>query len=223
MAAKTGHADTVMAPAAPRSACPQKRKTAVYSRLEESPGSFAFAQAVSIILHYLSSQGVSEPEKALRFRVNPNLSFPPGDMESLTFTGQGQKSKALLTLNLMGLHGAGSPLPVVLRDFFDLFNHEFIDILYGVWRKYRYYLQYKEGAADNLSRRFLGFIGMGYEQLRKNEGLNWSRLLAYTGLIAFKSDAAGSLESTLRDYFSHAAVYIVQCIRRIVNIPEDLL
>ena len=237
MAAKTGHADTVMAPAAPRSACPQKRKTAVYSRLEESPGSFAFAQAVSIILHYLSSQGVSEPEKALRFRVNPNLSFPPGEMESLTFTGQGQKSKALLTLNLMGLHGAGSPLPVyfsehvaqhqddpdALRDFFDLFNHEFIDILYGVWRKYRYYLQYKEGAADNLSRRFLGFIGMGYEQLRKNEGLNWSRLLAYTGLIAFKSDAAGSLESTLRYYFSHAAVYIVQCIRRIVNIPEDQL
>lgn len=237
MAAKTGQADAVMLPVGSYSARSQKRKTAVYSRLEESPGSFAFAQAVSIIRHYLSCQGVAEPEKALRFRVNPNLSFPPGDMESLAFTGHGGNKKALLVLNLMGLHGAGSPLPVyftehvaqhqddpdALRDFFDLFNHELIDILYGAWRKYRYYLRYKEGATDALSRRFLGFIGMGYKQLRKNEELNWSRLLAYMGLIAFKSDAAGSLESTLRHYFSHAAVHVVQCIRRIVDIPEDQL
>ena len=237
MAATTGQADSVATPATPAPARLSGRKTAVYSKLEESPGSFAFAQAVHLIRRYLASQGVAEPEKALRFRVNPNLSFPPGDMESLAFAGQGEKTRALLILNLMGLHGAGSPLPVyfseyvaqhqdepdALRDFFDLFNHELIDILYGTWRKYRYYLQYREDATDELSRRFLGFIGMGYEQLRQNEGLNWSRLLAYMGLIAFKSDAAGSLESTLRHYFSHAAVHVVPCIRRIVDLPEDQL
>ena len=237
MAASTGQTDAVMTPTVHRSAPSRKQKTAVYSRLEESPGSFAFAQAVNIVRRYLAGQGVSAPEKALRFRVNPNLSFPPGDMESLTFSGEGERTRALLVLNLMGLHGAGSPLPVyftehvaqhqddpdALRDFFDLFNHEFVDILYGAWRKYRYYLQYREGAEDALSRRFLGFIGMGYEQLRENEGLNWSRLLAYMGLIAFKSDAAGSLESILRHYFAHAAVHVVQCIRRIVDIPEDQL
>ena len=237
MAASTGQTDAVMTPTVHRSAPSRKQKTAVYSRREESPGSFAFAQAVNIVRRYLAGQGVSAPEKALRFRVNPNLSFPPGDMESLTFSGEGERTRALLVLNLMGLHGAGSPLPVyftehvaqhqddpdALRDFFDLFNHEFVDILYGAWRKYRYYLQYREGAEDALSRRFLGFIGMGYEQLRENEGLNWSRLLAYMGLIAFKSDAAGSLESILRHYFAHAAVHVVQCIRRIVDIPEDQL
>lgn len=237
MAATTGQADAVMAPAAALPACPRKGKTAVYSRLEESPGSFAFAQAVRMVRRYLACQGVGAPEKALRFRVNPNLSFPPGDMESLTFSGQGADTRAMLTLNLMGLHGAASPLPVhfsehvaqhqddadALRDFFDIFNHGFIDILYGAWCKYRYYLQYQDGATDALSRRFLGFIGMGYEQLRGKEGLNWSRLLAYMGLIAFKSDAAGSLESTLRHYFAHEAVHVVQCIRRIVRIPEDQL
>lgn len=86
-----------------------KRKTSVYSRLEESPGSFAFAQAVDIIRRYLRSLGVEEPDKALRFRVNPNLSFPPGDMESLTFSGRDKLTRAELTLNLMGLHGAGLP------------------------------------------------------------------------------------------------------------------
>ena len=93
MAAKTGQRDAVRVPVSPRAVCPRKRKTAVYSRLEESPGSFAFAQAVHIIRRYLSSQGVTDPKKALRFRVNPNLSFPPGDMEGLTFTGQGEETR----------------------------------------------------------------------------------------------------------------------------------
>lgn len=62
---------------------------------------------------------------------------------------------------------------------------------------------------------------MGYGQLREKEVLNWSRLLAYMGLIAFKSDAAGSLESTLRHYFAHSSVYVLQCIRRTVDIPDD--
>lgn len=173
-----------------------KRKTSVYSRLEESPGSFAFAQAVDIIRRYLRSLGVEEPDKALRFRVNPNLSFPPGDMESLTFSGRDKLTRAELTLNLMGLHGAGSPLPTyftehvaqhqddpdALRDFFDIFNHELIAVLYGAWRKYRYYIRYEDGATDDLSRRFFGFIGMGYSRLRETEALNWSRLLAYMGL-----------------------------------------
>lgn len=236
MAGETGRTNFVMDPAAGRRpAHPAKRKTSVYSRLEESPGSFAFAQAVEILLRYMRGQGVRDTAGALRFRVNPNLSFPPGDMESLAFFGEGEESRAILELNLMGLHGAASPLPTyfteyvaqhqddpdALRDFFDLFNHQLITLLYGAWRKYRYYLQYREGATDELSRRFFGFIGMGYSDLRENAALNWSRLLAYMGLIAFKSDAAGSLESILRHYFAHSSVYVIQCVRRTVDIPAD--
>lgn len=235
MAGETGRTDLVMDPGARSPLHSGKRKTSVYSRLEESPGSFAFAQAVDIIRRYLRSLGVQEPDKALRFRVNPNLSFPPGDMESLTFSGRDGQTRAELTLNLMGLHGAGSPLPIyftehvaqhqddpdALRDFFDIFNHELISILYGAWRKYRYYVRYEDGATDDLSRRFFGFIGMGYGQLRETEALNWSRLLAYMGLIAFKGDAAGSLESILRHYFGHSSVRVLQCIPRTVDIPED--
>lgn len=236
MAGETGRTNFVMDPAAGRRpAQPTKRKTSVYSRLEESPGSFAFAQAVEILQRYMQGQGVRDTARALRFRVNPNLSFPPGDMESLAFFGEGEESRAILELNLMGLHGAASPLPTyfteyvaqhqddpdALRDFFDLFNHQLITLLYGAWRKYRYYLQYREGATDELSRRFFGFIGMGCGELRENATLNWSRLLAYMGLIAFKSDAAGSLESTLRHYFAHSSVYVIQCVRRIVDIPDD--
>lgn len=238
MAGETGRTDLVMdlaavaaGPRRPR----RKGKSSVYSRLEEAPGSFAFAQAVDILRRWLRARGVADADRALRFRVNPNLSFPPGDMEAVTFSGQDADTRVELTLNLMGLHGAASPLPAhftehvaqhqdepdALRDFFDVFHQELISLLYGSWRKYRYYLQYEEGAADPLSGRFFGFIGMGYRELREARNLEWSRLLAYMGLIAFKGDAAGSLESTLRHYFRYPDVFVVQCVPRVVEIPED--
>lgn len=142
-----------------------------------------------------------------------------------------------MTMNLMGLHGAGSPLPAyftehvavhqdepdAVRDFFDIFNHHLVSILYQSWRKYRYYLRYEEGATDTYSQRFFSFLGMGFENLREAKDLNWSRLLAYMGLIAFKGDATGSLESTLRHYFNHENLGIIPCIKRRVKIPADQL
>lgn len=240
MASETRRTDAVMDPGVARllpAPAKQRGKSAVYSRLEEAPGSFAFAQAVSILRKYLSSQGVADPLRALRFRVNPNLSFPPGDMERISVKNEGEDTKVELMLNLMGLHGAASPLPLyfteyiaqhqdepdALRDFFDIFNHKCVSILYDIWHKYRYYIQYEEGASDLLSSRFFGFIGMGYDELRTTGTLNWSRLLAYMGLIAFKGDAAGSLESTLRHYFSHPSVYVIPCIQRTVVIHGDQL
>lgn len=206
-------------------------------RLELLPGSFAFAQAMDLVKRRLKERGVSDTEKALRFRVNPNLSFPSGDIESIAFHGEGEESRAEVMLNLMGLHGSASPLPAyftefiaqhqdeenALRDFFDIFNHRFISILHAVWQKYRYHLRYERDSADALSRHFLGFIGMGEESMRKAEKLQWARLLSYAGLISFKGNAAGSLESILQHYFSHADLSIIACIQRRVEIPSDQL
>ncbi len=212
-----------------------KGRSSVFKTLEESPGSFAFAQAVEIVRSDLQLHGNADAEKALRFRVNPNLSFPPSDIDDITFFEKDGVTQVAMTMNLMGLYGAGSSLPAYfteyvaqnqddpdpLRDFLDLFNHSLIRKLYHIWRKYRYYLQYQKGATDKLSRRFFGVIGMGYDQLRDSKSLDWEKLLAYMGLIAFKSDAAGSLESILRHYFSHPYVYIISCIFRTVDIPKD--
>jgi type VI secretion system protein ImpH len=213
----------------------QKSKSSVFKTLWESPGSFAFSQAVKIVKGELQQRGVYKTEQALRFRVNPNLSFPPGDIEDIGFYEKDGLAHAVMTMNLMGLHGAGSPLPSYfteyiaqhqdepdsLRVLMDLFNHKLINILYHIWRKYRYFEQYETGATDRLSRRFFGVIGMGYDELRMAKQINWEKLFAYMGLIAFKSDAAGSLESILRHYFSLSTVYVQSCIHRTVDIPKD--
>jgi len=213
----------------------QKGKSSVSKTLWESPGSFAFSQAVEIVKSELQNRGSQDSERILRFKVNPNLSFPPSDIEHIDFFEKDDLALVTMTMNLMGLHGAGSPLPTyfteyvaqhqddpdALRDLLDLFNHRLVSILYQIWRKYRYYVQYQAGGTDKLSRRFFGVIGMGYGQLREAKHIDWEKLFAYMGLIAFKSDAAGSLESTLRHYFLHPTVYIEPCIHRTVDIPAD--
>lgn len=237
MAGSAGHNGSVNhdAAALARSLCDSEGRTTVHAALYKTPGAFAFAQAVDLAIKELRFRGLTAPEKALRFKVNPNLSFPPGDIETLELSGQEEQSRAEMTLNLMGLHGAGSPVPAyiteyvaqhqdepdALRDFLDIFNHRLIGLLYDAWQKYRYYLSYEENASDRLSARFFSFIGMGLNELRKAHPLQWSRLLAYSGLVAFKSDAAGSLERILRHYFSLREITIVPCIERTVNIHED--
>lgn len=217
------------------SARKQKSKSSVYKTLWESPGSFAFSQAVKIVKGDLQQRGVQKPEEKLRFQINPDLSFPPSDIEDIEVYEKDGSPRVAMTMNVMGLHGAGSPLPSyfteyvaqhqdepdALRDLMDLFNHKLVSILYHIWRKYRYFEQYEAGATDKLSRRFFGVIGMGYNELRTAEHIDWEKLFAYMGLISFKSDAAGSLESTLRHYFSHPTVYVQPCIHRVVDIPKD--
>jgi type VI secretion system protein ImpH len=207
----------------------------VYNMLEQTPGALAFAQAINLVERCLKEQGVSEPEKVIRYSVNPNLSFPPGDIESIHFTEKDGHPYVEIMLNLMGLHGSSSPMPTyftefiaqnqdvpnALQDFFDIFNHRLITILYRAWNKYRYHLRYKYGATDEISRRFLSFIGLGHRSVQQSTNLDLSTLLSYAGLISSKGDSYDSVENTLRYYFNHQYIGIIPCIKRNVRIHRE--
>lgn len=201
-----------------------------------SPGTFAFVQAVDIGLRYLRKQGFNAGNHSCRFTVNPSLAFPPADIESLSFDNPEEGPAVIeMMLNLLGLHGADSPLPSyfteyvaqnrdepdALRDYFDIFNHGIISILLEIWRKYRYYAQYEAAASDRLSQKFFGFIGAEVPEIRMAKAIQWPRLMAYMGLIAFNGEATSSLESILRHYFQHNEISIIPCMPRWVRIPED--
>ena len=204
--------------------------------LLETPGNYAFVQAMEVIRRYLRSQGIAVDGDTFRFSVNPNLSFPPADIESLRLVrDEDGRTRVEMMMNLLGLHGAGSPLPAyfteyvaqhqdypdALRDFFDIFNHRLVRILQATWVKYRYYAQYRQAATDRLSDRFFGFVGVGGQAIRQAKNLNWPRLMAYMGLIAFSGESLGSMESILRHYFAHQDVHVIPCIPRWAPIPED--
>lgn len=201
-----------------------------------APGNFALPQAIEIAKRYLQSCHDGVDSLSFRYNVNPSLSFPPRDIESLEFINKdGRTTQVHLMLNLLGLHGAASPLPSyfseyiaqhadeqdALRDFLDIFHNRLISILHEIWRKYRYYIHYKTLASDRLSNLFFSFIGAGHQEIRCAKALNWPRLMAYMGLIAFNGESTGSLECILRHYFSLTDIKIVPCIQRWVAVPLD--
>jgi type VI secretion system protein ImpH len=209
----------------------------IIEELQATPGNYAFVQAVTLAARFLRGRSSLPLAKEFyRFKVNPSLAFPPADIESLQFSiPENRPARVDMILNLMGLHGADSPLPAYfiehvaqhqddpdsLRDFFDIFNHKIISLLFSIWGRYHYYAQYQIGANDILSRRFFSFIGAGLEEIRSARTIQWPRLMAYMGLIALNGEATGSLESILRHYFGHGEISIIPCIPRWVDIPED--
>ena len=208
----------------------------IIEELQDTPGNFAFVQAVNIALRSMRNQGLPVGRDTCRFSVNPSLAFPPADIESLSISVPDEgPARIEMMLNLLGLHGADSPLPTyfteyvaqnrddadAVRDFFDIINHKILSILFALWGKYRYYAQYQAAASDMLSQRFFGFIGAGLPETRAAKAIRWPRLMAYMGLIALNGEATGSLESILRHYFGHGDISIIPCVPRWVRIPDD--
>ncbi len=212
------------------------QETPLLDELRATPGSFSFPQAVDIARRCLRSKGYVLSPESFRYTVNPSLAFPPGDIQELAITfDKRNEPRVSLMLNLMGLHGSASPLPSyftdhvaqhvdeadALRDFFDIFNHRLVSLLHDTWIKYRYYAQYEARASDRLSSRFFSFIGAGHKEVRGVKELHWPKLMPYMGLIAFNSDAPGTLEEVLRHYFGWESISIIPCITRWVAVPKD--
>ncbi|ANI17258.1 type VI secretion protein [Pseudomonas citronellolis] len=212
------------------------------SRLSRNIREYSLFQAVLLVIERLrqaTPEGLPCSDEALyerlEFQANPSLGFPGSDIHSVQFFEENGEPRARLRLNLVGLCGSGSPLPAFYgeqalgdsedgnptRDFLDLFHHRLHRLLLPIWRKYRYYARFETGALDAFSERLFALIGLGGEQLRRAEELNWKRLLPYLGLLSLRAHSAALIEAVLRYYFKHAALFIEQCIERSVCIQAD--
>ncbi len=218
---------------------PEHTPANLLDSLEQAPWSYNFFQAVGLcesVLAVFNGEKSSDLSERLRFFVNPALSFPPEDVYSLAFIQDAQGDYQVdMGVNLPGLHGSGSPLPSYMTEFiaqysdespelcafFDIFNHRLIQILYSIFIKYRYYLQFERGALDDFSNYAFSLIGLGHITMRGEDSLDWIRLLPYSGILSFRPEAPQSLEAVLRHYFDHEDISIKQCILRWVTIPDD--
>lgn len=203
---------------------------------------YSLFQAVRRILEQLRQASPSDPPpddealyERLEFRANPSLGFPGSDLHSVQFFDDGGELRARLTLNLVGLCGAHSPLPAFYgeqalgeveegnptRDFLDLFHHRLHRLLQPIWRKYRYHARFQNGATDPYSEHLFALIGLGGQALRQADELDWKRLLPYLGLLSLRAHSAALIEAVLRYYFKHADLLIEQCIERTVGILDE--
>jgi type VI secretion system protein ImpH len=48
-----------------------------------------------------------------------------------------------------------------LKEFLDLFSHRWTQFAYHAWRKYRYYICFRNGGTDTFSQRMYSWWGWG--------------------------------------------------------------
>ena len=170
----------------------------------------------------------------LEFQANPGLGFAAHDIDRVEFFMEHGYLRARLRLNILGLFGAGSPLPAFYceqafadrpggnptRDFLDLFHHRLHRLLLPIWRKYRYRACFRAGANDRFSEQMFALMGVGGTAIRSASQLDCKRLLPYLGLLSLRVHSAALIESVLRYYFKHRALFIEQWVERTVEVSQ---
>lgn len=209
------------------------------SALSRDIREYSLFQAVLLVIDrlreahpYLSQEDLYDH---LEFQANPSLGFPGSDVDRVEFFQEHGQMRARLRFNLIGLVGAGSPLPAFYgeqalgdsedgnptRNFLDLFHHRLQRLMLPIWKKYRYRASFESGAIDPFSSQLFALIGLGGEEIRLATELNWKRLLPYLGLLSLRAHSAALIEAVLRYYFKHAELTIEQCIERRVQILDE--
>lgn len=225
-------------PVVPPPAMPPPRRGVVRSLLD-SPWEFSFYQAIQLLdaLDPASSVGRLGPveKERLRFRTTASLGFAANDISGVSYkTGSEERpDRYEVTVSFLGLYGPPSPMPAHyterviayeldntnVRDFYDVFNHRLIAFSYRVWRKYRYYAEYRTGATDRFSERLYAILGLTKAHLERTDALNWIRLLPYAGLLSLYSHSASMLANIITHYFEGVPAQIEEWVPRRVRIP----
>ncbi|USV98742.1 type VI secretion system baseplate subunit TssG [Pseudomonas pergaminensis] len=171
----------------------------------------------------------------LEFQANPGLGFPGHDIDRVEFFIEHDQLRARLRLNVLGLCGAGSPLPAfyaeqacadgapgrATRDFLDMFHHRLQRLMLPIWRKYRYRTCFQADARDAFSEQMFALVGLRGQQIRSAAPLNCTRLLPYLGLLSLRAHSAALIETVLRYYFKHNRLFIEQWVQRRVVIAAS--
>ena len=206
-------------------------------KIKPSVVKYTLPQGVRVAMTHLKElYPKEEPQvlyERLRFKSNPSLSFAKSELSKIEFIETAKGKNVELTLNFMGLFGASSPLPShysemildssstdeSLKDFLDLFNHHIQKMIYPIWQRQRYYIQYQSGLEDNFSKYMLSFLGLYSQTQIKSSKLDFQKLLPYVGILSMKQKSAGTLVSILRHYLNHDDLEIVQCVQMNERIP----
>ncbi len=145
---------------------------------------YSLFQAVLLIIDRLREAHPGLDDEALydrlEFQANPSLGFAASDIDRVEFFEEHGQARARLCLNLIGLVGAGSPLPAFYgeqalgeekdnptRDFLDIFHHRLQRLMLPIWRKYRYCASFQSGARDPFSEQLYALIGLGAKRFAR--------------------------------------------------------
>jgi len=195
--------------------------------------------AIRVILKILSSfhpeKGFDELYDLLIFKSNPSLSFPKSDIEKVEFNISGNNVIVEITTNFLSIFGSSSPLPMhynekilqdanenrILTDFLDMLNHRLKRLIYQIWKKQRYHIEFKQDLSDRFSKYFLSIIGLYSQSKNRTVKLDIHRLLPLSGILSMQQKSAETIALILRYYFYHEKIYIQEFLVSKSKIPKS--
>jgi type VI secretion system protein ImpH len=204
-----------------------------YASLLADPRSFTLQQAVRILFHVHGRdrsimQFISED---LRIRPHLSLGFPPTDIVALEEIKRGDRSLFRLTVSMLGLYGASSPLPDFYteellqeqaedrsgsRNFLDLLNSGIYHLfLWAACFRYHPLRAITEQHDKKLIGIFKALAGLEGEFDYLQAGL-----AGLAGLLSLYPRSAASLQSFLTSLLG-VPVRVRECAPRRAHIPAE--
>lgn len=173
--------------------------------------------------------------EAVRFSVQPGLSFPASDIADLR-PGEGDEA-AVMTVAFLGLIGPSGILPhwynelamerqrqkdTALIAFLDLFHHRLLSLFYLAWKKHQFPVNFLPGARDRLSGYLLSLCGLGTAGLTGRIGFAEESLSFYSGLLSRTVPSACAISDTVA-HFTDAEARVEPFLERLIPLdPADL-
>ncbi|WP_433964493.1 type VI secretion system baseplate subunit TssG [Tunturiibacter gelidiferens] len=203
--------------------------------LYAEPYRFEFLQAVRLLEQFALSTpsdskspvplalGPDSAREAVHLRSHVGFDFSPSELRSLRASPDSHQPPELV-VNLYALAGGASPLPDwvaellqlqirtgdhALRDFFDLFHHRLLSLLYRVSLHHRPWLEPVQmrnaevaftsvRARNKMSQYLLSFAGLGLPELQNRLSISDDELLPYAGLLWQRPRSMVGLERILQ-------------------------
>jgi type VI secretion system protein ImpH len=214
-----------------RQSLPDLKET--LAEIENNARRFSFYRLVYLLERvYAKSPPVGQlgpaSEERIRLRSDTSLTFASCDISELSHHKYADGiDRVRVTNAFMGLYGSTSPLPTYyveqmaqvdyqggphpIREFFDVFHHRLLSLVYRTWTKYRFSVMYRKRGTDPFTRRM--FCAVGVDGFRDTDGaLDRFLHLRYAPLLASKSRSARGLQVVLSDLFGNMGVRIEQFV-----------
>ncbi|MFO0672245.1 MAG: type VI secretion system baseplate subunit TssG [Polyangiaceae bacterium] len=211
------------------------------AELEADAEKYSFFQAVQLIvrLHRGAAPvgGAGPPSReAIRFRHDPSLVFHSSDVSAIRLRVPRQGLLfSEITSTFLGLSGTVSPLTAgaaeriardadeggSLRDFYDIFHHRLLGLLFRAWKRSRLYASHRMDGTDAMTRRALAFVGVDAFGAGTRLGLPPIDLLSLAPLLSFHTRSARTLGVVLQRVFPDIGVDVESFLERRVMLSDD--
>lgn len=177
---------------------------------------FSALRALELRMEGCPRLGEQGPARAEQIRLRPSTSFlfPTTEVADLEWRPPSAAGpRVVVTTNLPGLYGVGSPLPRTYahqilqeddevpqtREFLDLLHHRLLSLWYRAWKRHHYEQSFEREGLDELTRILFELIGVPKDATEEMIGTPPIRLLRYLGWFVLRARPVNGLAILLRE------------------------